>query len=73
MYFSDIWIVGDSLISRADFWASSASRMNLKIDPNQAKVRWLDTGSMKWQHLRLQNSMGWLTWATEDDNSYRGE
>ena len=54
MYFSDIWIVGDCLISQADFWASSASRMNLKLDPNQAKVRWLRSGSMKWQHLRSQ-------------------
>ena len=46
--------MGDSLISRADSWASSASRMNLKLDPSQANVRWLGTGGMKWQHLRSQ-------------------
>lgn len=44
--------MGDSLVRRAETWASSASRTNLNIDQNHAYVRWLGTGSMQWQHLR---------------------
>ena len=50
--FSDIWIVGDSLVSRADEWAASAHRHNLYLDPQRWCIRWLGKGSMTWQDLR---------------------
>lgn len=57
--FTDIWLVGDSLIARAEGWAGAVNRSNLNLDQSCFTVQWLGFRGMQWHHLR--SKVQWIS------------